>query len=113
MARPLWVIRVGLTAYRGLPLYPYKQTSLPCVGMSQMCHNRKSRRRAANNEVRHRPGVAAANLFFNKDMRLYFPLSVGLTFKESHSAAGNWRRLLIHHQRGREMGRGIGIVSDG
>ena len=29
--------RVGLTAYRRLPLYPYKQTSLPCVGMSQMC----------------------------------------------------------------------------
>jgi hypothetical protein len=33
--------RVGLTVYRRLPLYPYKQTSLPSVGMSQMCHNRK------------------------------------------------------------------------
>src|SRR5436190_12328687 len=31
------IIRVGLAAYRRLPLYPYKQTSLPCVGMSQMC----------------------------------------------------------------------------
>jgi hypothetical protein len=35
-----WVIRVGLAAYRRLPLYPYKQTSLPCVGMSQMCQLR-------------------------------------------------------------------------
>jgi hypothetical protein len=34
------VNRVGLTAYRRLPLYPHKQTSLPCVGMSQMCQNR-------------------------------------------------------------------------
>src|SRR5437773_6547640 len=33
-------IRVGLAAYRRLPLYPYKQTSLPCVGMSQMCQHR-------------------------------------------------------------------------
>jgi hypothetical protein len=41
--------------------------------------------------------VAAANLFFNEHMRLYLPLSVGLAFKESHGAAGNWRRLLIHH----------------
>ena len=47
--------------------------------------------------VPDRMAVAAANLFFNKDMRLYLPLSVGLAFKESHSAAGNWRRLLIHH----------------
>src|SRR5439155_24198493 len=31
------IIRVGLAAYRRLPLQPYKQTSLPCVGMSQMC----------------------------------------------------------------------------
>jgi len=31
----LRVIRVGLTVYRLLPVYPYKQTSLPCVGMSQ------------------------------------------------------------------------------
>jgi hypothetical protein len=34
-----WVIRVGLTAYRRLPLYRYEQTSLPCVGMSQMCQS--------------------------------------------------------------------------
>jgi hypothetical protein len=47
--------------------------------------------------VPDRMAAAAANLFFNKDMRLNFPLSVGLAFKESHSAAGNWRRLLIHH----------------
>jgi hypothetical protein len=32
-----WVICVSLAAYRRLPLYPHKQTSLPCVGMSQMC----------------------------------------------------------------------------
>jgi hypothetical protein len=31
----IWVIRVGLAAYRRFPLDPYKQTSLPCVGMSQ------------------------------------------------------------------------------
>jgi hypothetical protein len=36
-----------------------------------------------------RVAVAGANLFFNKDMRLYLPLSVGLALKESHSAAGN------------------------
>lgn len=41
--------------------------------------------------------VAAAILFFNEHMRLYLPLSVGLAFKEPHGAAGNWRRLLIHH----------------
>ena len=35
------VIRVGLTVYRLLPVYPYKQTSLPCVGMSQMCQEQK------------------------------------------------------------------------
>ena len=35
----LRVIRVGLTVYRLLPVYPYKQTSLPCVGMSQMCQH--------------------------------------------------------------------------
>ena len=34
-----WVIRVGLATYRRLPLYPYKQTSLPCVGMFQMCQH--------------------------------------------------------------------------
>ena len=34
---PRRVIRVGLATYRRPPLYPYKQTSLPCVGMSQMC----------------------------------------------------------------------------
>jgi hypothetical protein len=34
---PLRVNRVILTAGRSLPVYPYKQTSLPCVGMSQMC----------------------------------------------------------------------------
>jgi hypothetical protein len=39
---PLWVLRVGLAVYRRLPLYPNKQTSLPCVGMSQMCQDRKS-----------------------------------------------------------------------
>ena len=32
---------VDLAAYRRLPLYSHKQTSLPCVGMSQMCHKRK------------------------------------------------------------------------
>jgi len=32
--------RFGLATYRRLPLYPYKLTSLPCVGMSQMCHQR-------------------------------------------------------------------------
>jgi hypothetical protein len=37
------VIRVGLTAYRRLPLYLYKQTSSPCVGMSQTCHKQTSR----------------------------------------------------------------------
>src|SRR6267142_328467 len=37
-----WVIRVGLTAYRRLPLYSYKQTSLPCAGMSQMCQKRST-----------------------------------------------------------------------
>jgi len=36
----LRVIRVGLTVYRLLPVSPYKQTSLPCVGMSQMCQTR-------------------------------------------------------------------------
>ena len=40
-----WVIRVDLAAYRRLPPYPSKQTSLPCVGMSQMCQTRKSPRR--------------------------------------------------------------------
>ena len=39
---PRRVIRVGLATYRRPPLYPYKQTSLPCVGMSQMCQSRKS-----------------------------------------------------------------------
>ena len=29
--------RVGLTMSEPLPLYPHKQTSLPCVGISQMC----------------------------------------------------------------------------
>src|SRR6185437_11567711 len=56
--------------------------------------------------------VALANLFFNEDMGLYLPLSVGLAFKESHGAARNWRRLLIH-QCGREMGGGICVVPDG
>src|SRR5882724_11667891 len=37
-------IRVGLAAYRRLPLYPYKQTSLPCVGMSQRCQKPPLRR---------------------------------------------------------------------
>jgi hypothetical protein len=36
------VIRVGLAAHRRLPLYPNKQTSLPCVGMSQMCQEATS-----------------------------------------------------------------------
>jgi hypothetical protein len=36
-----------------------------------------------------RMAVAAANLFFDKDMRFYLPLPVGLAFKQSHSAAGN------------------------
>jgi hypothetical protein len=39
--------------------------------------------------VPDRMAVAAANLFSDKDMRLYLPLSVGLAFKESHSAARN------------------------
>jgi hypothetical protein len=30
------VIRVSLAVYGRLPLYAYKQTLLPCVGMSQM-----------------------------------------------------------------------------
>jgi hypothetical protein len=38
-----WVKSVDLAAYRSLPLYPHKQTSVPCVGMSQMCHERSSR----------------------------------------------------------------------
>ena len=29
-----------LASYRRLPLYPYKQTSLPSVAMSQMCPTR-------------------------------------------------------------------------
>jgi hypothetical protein len=33
----LWVIRVGLAAFRLLPLYADERTSLPCVGMSEMC----------------------------------------------------------------------------
>jgi hypothetical protein len=35
------VIRVGLAACLRLPLYSYKQTSLPCVGMSQMGQSTK------------------------------------------------------------------------
>src|SRR4029453_2915825 len=35
---PQRVIRVGLATCRRLPLYTYKQTSLPRVGMSRMCH---------------------------------------------------------------------------
>lgn len=35
-ACPHWVIRVGLAGRRRLPHYPYKQTSLPCVGMFQV-----------------------------------------------------------------------------
>ena len=113
---PSWVIRVALTLYLRLPLCPYKQTSLPSVGMSRMCQQRTlwptlpARQLWANRAHDHlspatvlglwvpdRMAVATANLFSNKDMRLYLPLSVGLEFKESHSAAGNWRRLLIHH----------------
>src|SRR6476620_3825811 len=30
---PAWIIRVGLAAYRRLPLHPYTQTSLPCAGI--------------------------------------------------------------------------------
>jgi hypothetical protein len=33
----LRVIRVSLAAYRLLPVYPYKQTSLPRIGMPQRC----------------------------------------------------------------------------
>jgi len=36
------VIRVGLTLYRRLPLYPHKQTLLPSVGMSQKCQIEKN-----------------------------------------------------------------------
>ena len=32
-----------LVVYRRLPLYPHKQTSLPCADMSQRCQDRKSR----------------------------------------------------------------------
>jgi hypothetical protein len=33
---PLRVNRVGLAAFRLLPLYPNERTSLPCVGISEM-----------------------------------------------------------------------------
>jgi hypothetical protein len=38
----LWVIRVGLTEYRRLPVYPSEQTFSVKASMSQKCHHRKS-----------------------------------------------------------------------
>ena len=41
---PSWVNRVGLTAYRRLPVYPEQRTSSDHPGMSQTCHEQTSRR---------------------------------------------------------------------
>ena len=94
---------VGLTMSEPLPLYPSKPTFAVRTSRSERCQLRTCRHplEAREDNVLHagvdRMAGAAANLFFNKDMRLYLPLPVGLAFKKSHSAAGNWRRLLIHH----------------
>jgi hypothetical protein len=39
---PLWVIRVDLTLWQLLPVYPNQRTSSAPVGMSQRCQQRTS-----------------------------------------------------------------------
>lgn len=53
------VVRAGLAAYRRLPLCPYKQTSLPYVGMSQMCQTQKSGRATGKSALHSRTDIAS------------------------------------------------------
>jgi hypothetical protein len=54
-----WGQRVDLAAYRSLPLYPHKQTSVPCVGMSQMCQFRTHAPHKNRSMFDHRVGAGA------------------------------------------------------
>jgi hypothetical protein len=63
----------GVNFPRRLPLYPYKQTYFPCVGMSRMCHKetRKAQQRVflgpRNASIENRRQIGAPRFAVESD----------------------------------------------